>query len=130
MQPPLWFTSGNAAPIAIVTSAEIVVATLPGVVTPYGPQTIKLDGHVMVTSGSTSTAVVCRIRRASLTGTLVGDQTGQSVITAAAGTNFYEVWGQDNPGDVTGFTYVLTVQDTGGGTGGTTIYAILNAWVS
>ena len=130
MQPPLFFTSGNAAAQAITGSTEIVVATLNGVVTPMGPnQTVVLRGHAFVTSGSTTTAVICRIRRQSLTGPLVGDQTGQTVITLAADSNVYEVGGSDTPGEVTAYTYVLTVQNTGGGTGGTTVYATLDAWV-
>lgn len=130
MQPPLYFTSGTAAAQAITGSTEVVVATLNGVVTPYGAnQTVVLRGQAYVTSGSTTTAVVCRIRRQSLTGTLVGDQTGQTAITAAGDNNIYEANASDTPGDVTGFTYVLTVQNTGGGTGGTTIYAVLDAFV-
>ena len=104
--------------------------TLNGVVTPYGAnQTVRLLGKTLLTSGSTTTAVVLRVRRASLTGTLVGDQTGQTTITAAADTNVYEAAVTDTPGDVTGFTYVLTAQQTGGGTGGTTVYATLDAFV-
>lgn len=130
MQPPLAFFSGNAAAVPIVGSTEIVVATLNGVVTPLGAQTVQLRGGAFVTTGSTTTAVVVRIRRQSLTGTLVGDQTGQGVVTAAAQSNWYDVGGSDVPGEVTGFTYVLTVSNTGGGTGGTTVTAYLNAVVS
>lgn len=129
MQPPMFFTSGTAGVVALSGSTEAVIATLSGVVTPYGPQTVRLIGRTLLTSGSTTTAVVLRIRRASLTGTLVDNQTGQSVITAAASTNIYEVDGDDTPGDVTGFVYVLTAQQTGGGTGGTTVYSSLDAFV-
>lgn len=125
----LQFFSGPAAIQAISGSTEVVVATLSGVVTPYGPGTVNLLGGVFVTTGTTTTAVVVRIRRASLTGTLVGDQTGQPVVAAAGSANWYPVMGQDTPGDVTGYTYVVTVQDTGGGTGGTTVTAFLNAAV-
>lgn len=125
----LQFFSGNAAIVAISGSTEVVVATLSGVVTPYGPGTVNLSGAAFVTTGTTTTAVVCRIRRASLTGTLVGDQTGQPVVAAAGSANWYPVVAQDTPGDVTGYTYVLTVTDTGGGTGGTTVTAYLNAVV-
>lgn len=129
MQPPLYFSSGNAAVQAISGSTEVVIATLNGVVTPLGSQTVRLRGMAFVTSGTTTTAVVLRIRRASLTGTLVGDQTGQTVVTAAGDSNIYEVAGTDNPGEISGGVYVLTVQNTGGGTGGTTVYANLEAFV-
>lgn len=130
MQPPLFFTSGVAAITAISGSTETVVATLGGVVTPFVNQNVTLFGQVLDTSGTTTTAVVVRIRRASLTGTLVNDQTGQTVEAAAGSTNLYEASGVDTPGEITGGIYVLTVQHTGGGTGGTTVYAILNAFVS
>ena len=130
MQPPLFFTSGIAGVVALSGSTEAVVATLGGVVTPYGAtMNVALSGQVFVTTGTTTTAVICRIRRASLTGTLVGDQTGQPVVAAAGSANIYEANAVDNPGDVTGFTYVLTCTDTGGGTGGTTVYATLSAFV-
>ena len=131
MQPPLFFNSGNAAAQAISGSTEVVVATLNGVVTPLGAnQTVSLFGQAFITTGTTTTAVVVRIRRGSLTGTLVGDQTGQPVVAAAGSSNIYEANATDTPGDVTGFTYVLTVTDTGGGTGGTSVYATLQAFVS
>lgn len=130
MQPALFFTSGQAAVQALSGSTEAVIATLNGVVTPLGAtQTVYLRGTTLLTSGSTTTAVVLRIRRASLTGTLCGDQTGQTVITAAADTNLYDANATDNPGEVTSFTYVLTAQQTGGGSGGTTVYARLDAYV-
>lgn len=130
MQPPLYFTSGNAAVQAISGSTEVVVATLNGVVTPLGPtMSVRLQGRAFVTGGTTTTAVVCRIRRSSLTGTLCGDQTGQTTITAAGDSNIYSVFASDSPGEISGGVYVLTVQNTGGGTGGTTIYACLDAFV-
>lgn len=128
-QPSLFFASGNAGVVAMVSTTEVVVATLAGVVTPLGPQTIQLHGAAFIKSGSTTTALTLRIRRASLTGTLVGDQTPQDIYTAAADSNWYPVNGSDTPGEVTGAVYVLTAQSTGGGTGGTTVTAFLNAVV-
>ena len=128
MQPPLFFTSGTAGVQAISGSAETVVCTLSGVVTPLGKQTVVLRGQVLDTTGSTTTAVVCQIRRASLTGTLVSDATGQAIAAAAGSTNMYEVNCSDTPGEITGGVYVLTVTHTGGGSGGTTVYAVLDAY--
>lgn len=126
---PAFFTSGLAAAAALATNVEKVVATLTGIDIEQYARTIRLQGSAFVTSGSTTTAVVVRIRQGTLTGALVGDQTGQSVITAAASSNLYEANAIDAGVTGTGITYVLTVQDTGGGTGGTTVYAILNATV-
>lgn len=127
--PTAFFTSGVAAAQAITTSAEVVVATLAGVSNENGNRTVRLAGKAFVTSGSTTTAVVCRIRRATLTGTLLNNQTGQTVITLAGNSNIYPVEAVDSIDPGTGYVWVLTVQDTGGGTGGTTVYATLDATV-
>lgn len=125
--PNLFYTSGIAAPVALATNVETVVATVRGIALQQYARQVRLSGKAVVVSGTTTTAVVVRIRRASLTGTLVSDETGQTVITAAGDSNAYPVEAVDSPGDGTGFVYVLTVQDTGGGTGGTTVYATLDA---
>jgi hypothetical protein len=126
---PQFFTSGIAAAQAITTTAEVVVATVSGIGSEQGSRTVRLSGKAFVKSGTTTTAVVCRVRKATLTGTVLNDQTGQSVITAAAGSNFYGVEAVDQIDAGTGYVYVLTVTDTGGGTGGTTVYATLDAFV-
>lgn len=129
MQPPLYFTSGEAAAVALSAATEAVVATCSGIVTPYSNQTVALRGTVLLTTGTTTTSVICQVRRLSLTGTAVSDATNQTIVAAAGSTNVYDVTCTDAPGEVTGYTYVLTVTDTGGGTGGTTVYATLEAFV-
>lgn len=126
---PLFFTSGIATAVGITTTAETVMASCGGVVTRYAGQTFKLFGHAVITAGSTTTGITMRIRRLSLTGTLVSDATAQSVITAAGDTNDYPVSATDSPGEVTGYTYVLTAQQAVGGTGGTSVYAVLECRV-
>lgn len=124
------YTTGVVAPVALVTNTETVVATLSGINLPNGNGRIQLTGVAVVTSGTTTTAVVVRIRRGTLTGTLVSDGTGQTVVTAAGDSNAYPVTGNDSQDAGMGYSYVLTVQNTGGGTGGTTVYATLSALVS
>lgn len=126
---PLFYSSGIAGVTAISGSTETVVATLSNVVSRYAGQNVNLHGFVLLTTGTTTTAVVVQIRRASLTGTQVGDHTGQPVVAAAGSTNGYDVYAVDTPGDIDQFVYVLTVTNTGGGTGGTTVYAFLEARV-
>jgi hypothetical protein len=126
---PAYYTSGLAGVVALSTNVEKVVATLTGIDIEQYARSVRLVGRVLDTSGSTTTAVVLRIRQGTLTGAVVGDQTGQSVITAAADTNIYETNGIDSGVAGTGITYVLTVQHTGGGTGGTTVYSTLDATV-
>lgn len=127
--PTAFFTSGVAGAQAITTSTEVVVATVRGVANENGNRTVRLAGKAFVTSGTTTTAVVCRIRRATLAGTLLNDGTGQTVVTAAGDSNVYSVEAVDTIDPGTGYVWVLTVQDTGGGTGGTTVYATLDATV-
>jgi len=122
---PLIFTSGVAGVVNLTGSTEAVVATCAGVVTRFSGQTLKLNGFAVVTTGTTTTAVVVRIRQLSLTGTQVSPTSSQTVITAAGDSNAYPCYATDSPGDVTGYAYVLTVQQTGGGTGGATVYAVL-----
>src|SRR4051812_11200437 len=102
---PLVFTSGVAGVVAVPGTTETVIATLSGVVTKYSGQTIKLTGTAVFTQGADSDGVIFRIRRASLTGTLVSDA-GTQAITGGPGATFtYGVFAEDAPGDVTGFVY-------------------------
>lgn len=123
----LLFSSGQAAVTAISGTTEAVVATCSGVTTRNAGQTVRLKGWVFLTTGTTTTAVIAQIRRTSLTGTQVGDHTGATILGSAGSTNIYLVEAFDTPGDVASMSYVLTVTNTGGGTGGTTVYAVLDA---
>lgn len=126
---PLFFTSGLTLATSISGATETVVATLSGPTTRYAGQTVTLKGFALVTTGTTTTAVICQIRRASVTGTQVGDHTGQAIVAAAGTSNMYMAVATDTPGDVDAFTYVLTITNTGGGTGGSCVYGLLEARV-
>jgi hypothetical protein len=126
---PLIYSSGIAGVVATSGATEVVVATVSGVTDRYAGQQIKLWGETLLTTPGSCTSVVCRIRRLTLTGTLVSDQTIQNVITAAAGTNLYGVYATDSPGEVDAFTYVMTVVCTAGVGAGSSVYAVLEARV-
>lgn len=126
---PLNFSSGVAGVVTLVTTAETVVATLGGCVTRWPGQTFKITGNCVLTSGTSTTTVTMRIRRKSLTGTLVSDATPQNVTAAAGSSDAYGVYAEDAPGDVTGFTYVLTAQQASADGNGATVYANLTARV-
>lgn len=127
---PLISVSPDGGIVALSGATEAVVATVSGVTTRYSGQSIYLFGNIMVTTGTTTTACVVQVRRASLTGTQVGDHTGQTIVAAAGSTNVYPVFAVDSGVDVSGAVYVCTVTDTGGGTGGTTVYGFLMAIVA
>lgn len=127
--PPLFFRSYNASPVAVTGSTEIVVATVSTVTMRYPGQTVTLFGWCLDTTGSTTTAVILQWRRASLTGTQVGDHTGQTIAAAAGSTELFTRIAQDTPAEIDNSTYVLTLTHTGGGTGGTTVVSYGEACV-
>lgn len=126
---PLLFSSGVAGVVSLVTTAETVVATLGGCVTRWPGQVFKITGQCVLTTGTNATGITMRIRRQSLTGTLVSNATPQQITAVAGSTDEYGVYAEDAPGDVTGFTYVLTAQQAGADGNGATVYANLTARV-
>lgn len=89
-------------------NTETVFATLNGVTCEYSNQTIKLRAWLKGTSGAGLTSGLIRIRRTSLTGTLVSEGTVNSQQWAASKTQDDEVYADDNPGELAGATYVAT----------------------
>lgn len=106
----------------VVTTAETVVATLNGV-NPSPNTIVGLLGWLAMTVGTAGTAVRIRIRRDSLTGTVVADTGAVTAGIAAAAVAALDVNGDDSPGDVASQTYVMTVQQTAA-TGNATINAV------
>lgn len=104
--------------IAVVASpalaAETVIAQLNGVTLDSPAKKVDLSGYAAFTVGATGTAIRLRIRQNSLTGTVVADTGAITGGVAAANVVTQDVEGQDQPGDVAAFTYVLTLQVTGG----------------
>lgn len=94
-------------------NTETVVATLSGVQTRLPNQNIILRGWVSLTSGAAATAITLRLRRDSLTGTLVKSLVLAGGFTAAAISEL-EIDAEDSRGEGS-FTYVVTMQGTGEG---------------
>lgn len=93
-------------------NTETVVATLPGVIPEFPGQTVKLSFTSILTLGASSTGGTFRIRRFTLTGTLVGVGMAMPNLATAAGTVDVSGAQDDAPGEGN-FTYVLTYQGTG-----------------
>lgn len=93
-------------------NTETVVGTLTGVIPETASQTVKLSANGQVQLGASSTGGTFRIRRQSLTGTLVTPVNGVIVTGAAASANNFVCAGDDTPGEGN-FTYVLTYQGSG-----------------
>lgn len=115
----------------VVTTAETVVATLAGVATNQPGAQIQLRGQLTITTGTATTAVTLRIREDSLTGTVVGESTPDSVEAAAGGTETHDIFGLHSAaGEYGSKTFVLTVQQAAATANGSVLQASLVADVN
>ena len=112
----------------ITTTSELVVCTL-AAVNSRGPGfPVNLNGWVVVSAGTSTTAIVIRVRQDSLTGSVVGSSSTDSAVPATLATAQYGIEVQDTPtGEYAGKTYVLTVQQTSAAGNGTVVAAALSA---
>ena len=111
----------------VVTTTELAVATLE-IPTVAPGQTVELSGSLSLTTGTATTAVSTQIRRGSdITGTVVGTSGAVTIVNTAGGTNQYQCDTQDQPGDVEGQQYTLTVTQTGATGNGSAAHAHLTA---
>jgi hypothetical protein len=115
----------------ITTTAETVVATLSGVSTSGPGRKIQLKGEAKITTGASTTALNLRIRRDSLTGTVVDESNIVQIEAAAGSTEDHDISCEDIPaGEIFNATYVLTVQGTASSADNTCVYAYLEATTS
>jgi hypothetical protein len=107
-------TLTNAAESA--NNTETVVATLAGVTCEYDGSTVRLRAWLKATTGTGTTGGIIRIRRDSLTGTVVSEATSETGPFVASKTFDVSVSADDGSRTLAGATYVLThigVGDTG-----------------
>lgn len=104
--------------VNVVTTTETVALVTPGVSTTFASDTIEIEGKINLTAGTGTTAAVFRCRRGNgITGTVVGVAETDTLAAAASETHPFEF--TDNPGDVAGQVYSLTVQQTAATANGT-----------
>jgi hypothetical protein len=121
----------TAQTVALVTTGETVVATLPIPSTGPNLSNVSLSGMVALLTGANTTGVTLRIRRASLTGPLVGVANPDLISApAAAGNETHSIEVQDQLGDTAGQVYVLTAQQVGATGNGNVTQATLQATLS
>ena len=118
MPDPIQFVSSQAlASTSLPTTVETVVASIVvPIVTPQAP-TVSIEANMNILVGTAGTGLTLRIRRDSLTGAVVGN--AQSYTLAAGATQNVSVCADDNPGEESTRTYVVTVAQvaaTGSGT--------------
>lgn len=122
------YSTEVTANTTLVTTTETVCATVSGVNTYRPGETIRLRGEVKLTTGTATTAVTPRIRRDSVTGTVVNEANAITVGAAAGSTESFEAQCEDSfSGEVAGQVYVLTLEQTGASANGTAVYAYLQA---
>lgn len=118
-------TSPVTADTALVTVAETVVATIDGVTTPRAVN-VTLRGWAQLTTGAATTAVTPRIRRGTtIGGALIGE--GNPINIGAAVTGDFELTVVDQAADVSGASYVLTLQQTAATGNGSCLQAAITA---
>lgn len=124
------YSAFTTTDVAITAATEKVALTLAGVGTPYTGMRVILSGWAVVTSGTTTTGIIVAVRRGTaITDTLVGEATNCVVGPAAGSNQLVAVAVIDTPGEIAGQSYVLTVLNTGGGTGGAILQSCLTATV-
>lgn len=118
-----------SADTPLVTVAETVVATVSGIVTPRAVSIIVKAWAQLVT-GTATTAVTPRIRRGTdATGVLVGEGNPVTLGAAAGGTEDFEIDVVDPAQDVSGSSYVLTLQQTAATGNGSCLQAQISAFI-
>jgi hypothetical protein len=107
--------------VNVPAQTETVVVTSAGMSTPQPNLNIMVIAYCLLTFGTLATSCIWRIRRATLTGTIVGNPVAEAV--TAATTQGFSVQVLDVPGDVASQVYVLTATTVGAGTACTSNYS-------
>jgi hypothetical protein len=121
---PNTFSAQSSAETAVAETAETEVLKLVAGGTQSPNTKVIIDGTVNLLIGKEATAVVVRIRRSSLTGTVVLTQTTTMITAEKQASISFNA--EDEPGEVAGVTYIVSVQQTAGKAAGTMKFAALN----
>lgn len=122
------YSTQVTADTTLTTTSETVVATLSGITTSQAGQTIALRGQATITTGGSTTAITLRVRRDSVSGTVVGEAIADQIEAAAGSTETHDIYAEDTTrGEGSGFTYVLTAQQTAAAANGSALQASLEA---
>lgn len=114
-------TASGGAVTNPAASAETVIYTTPAVQAGAGVGAVGISGTVNITPGTSTTAIIIRIRQGSLTGALVGVSPSHTVAAAAPQSISYGAADTSSFIEQSGGgVYVVTAQQTGGTVAGTT----------
>ncbi len=122
------YNSEASTDVPLVTTAETVVATVTGISNGNAGVPIRLRAIAQLTTGTNTTAVTPRIRRDSLTGTVVNEANPITIGAAAGSTEQFDI-DADDPvsGEVANATYVFTLQQTAASANGSALYSYIQA---
>lgn len=114
------YTTSFSTDVPVVTTTETVVMTLPAISTAVG-NSVAICANFTFTTGTGTTAVTIRVRRGTtITDTLVGE--ANPLNYAAAVTRDLSFSVVDNPGELAGQPYVVTIQQTAATANGTALF--------
>lgn len=108
------------------TAAETIVAQVQ-VSTVSADQVVILDAWAKITTGTNTTSIVPRFRRAAVAGTVVGDANLITIVGAVGSTGEYGHRATDSPGEVSSLLYVFTIVQTAASAAGTALAVFIRA---
>jgi hypothetical protein len=111
-------TSYGTTDTPVVTTAETAAVTSDPITPSTDGSELTISGVINITTGTSTTAVVVRVRRGvGVSGALVGETESQTIAAGASGNISYEV--TDFPGAVAGQQYTASVVQTAATANGT-----------
>lgn len=111
-------------------NTETVALTLAGVTSEFTGQQIVAWGILTFTAPAAITSLTIRIRKETITGTVVGEATIDAADPVATKLGVFHAFGIDPSADVSGGNYVLTFQGAGEGGPGTANAGLLQVAIS
>lgn len=129
-RPHVWTLSQTADVNESAANTETVAATIANITSEFPNSTVTIDAFLAITAGTTATSMTLRIRRDSLTGTIVGEAVADAGDIAASKLSSFPIRFDDvRAGDFSG-SYVVTFQGAGEGTAAVCNSAHITAIVS
>jgi hypothetical protein len=119
------YTNSVESSQTVTTTTETEAVRIKEVNTNHLQRQVAITGVVNITVGTGGASVTLRVRRDSVSGTVIG--VAQAVTVTAGSTYSLAVQARNEPGEVARATYVVTVT-VAGATGNSTInYAYVGA---
>jgi hypothetical protein len=109
----------------VPTTTETVAATSLPLVQDSDQRQVYIHGWLDLSIGGSTTTVTLRIRRNSLTGTVISNPALFTFVAAQVTRTPIAIWAQDSAQNIAGSVYVMTVQQTAAVGAGTVNTALI-----